>query len=115
MLTFADGTFASIDCSWSKPAYYPTWGGLKLELVSEKGLVTMDAYKQVSTVYSHTVGRPLWSYWGSDSNQGLINEFVAAIREKRVPAITGEDGLRAVEVVVAAYESAESGQPVRLA
>jgi len=114
MLTFANGTFASIDCSWSKPAYYPTWGGLKLELVGEKGLATMDAYKQTSTVYSHYIGRPVWSYWGSDSNQSMINEFVAAIREKRPPSITGEDGLRAVELVAAAYRSADSGQPVAL-
>lgn len=115
MLTFANGTFASIDCSWSKPAYYPTWGGLKLELVAEKGFATMDAFKQTSTVYSDKVGRPLWSYWGSDANQGMVNEFVAAFREKRTPAITGEDGLRAVEIVAAAYQSAESGQPVKLA
>ncbi|MBA3874290.1 MAG: Gfo/Idh/MocA family oxidoreductase, partial [Anaerolineae bacterium] len=46
MLTFANGVFASIDCSWSKPAYYPTWGGLTLELVAENGLATMDAMKQ---------------------------------------------------------------------
>lgn len=114
MLTFANGTFASIDCSWSKPAYYPTWGGLKLELVAEKGLATMDAFRQMMTVYSHRVGRPLWSYWGSDANQGMINEFVAAIRERRAPSITGHDGLRAVELVVAAYQSAETGQTVRL-
>jgi len=29
-LTFQNGTFATIDCSWSKPAYYPTWGGLTM-------------------------------------------------------------------------------------
>lgn len=114
MLTFANGVFASIDCSWSKPAYYPTWGGLKLELVAEKGLATMDAFKQYMTVYSHRAGRPQWNYWGSDANQGLIAEFVAAIRENRAPAITGEDGLKAVEVVIAAYQSAESGQPISL-
>jgi predicted dehydrogenase len=114
MLTFVNGTFASIDCSWSKPAYYPTWGGLKLELVAEKGLLTMDAYKQIMSVYSARVRRPLWAYWGSDSNQGMINEFITAVRDQRTPAITGEDGLRAVEVVVAAYRSAETGQPVKL-
>lgn len=114
MLTFANGTFASIDCSWSKPAYYPTWGGATMELVGEKGLATMDAYKQHFTVFSHKVGRPLWGYWGSDANQGMLEEFVAAIQEQRVPAITGEDGLRAVEIVVAAYRSAETGQPVKL-
>ena len=114
MLSFANGTFASIDCSWSKPGYYPTWGGLKFDLVGEKGLATVDAFKQVMTVYSDRVKRPLWNYWGSDANQGLIEEFVAAIREDREPAITGEDGLKAVEVVIAAYQSAASGQPVRV-
>ena len=114
MLTFANGTFASIDCSWSKPAYYPTWGGLKLELVGEKGMATMDGFKQVMSVYSHKVGRPQWAYWGSDANSGLLQEFMAAIREQRTPAITGEDGLKAVEIVIAAYQSAASGQPVKI-
>lgn len=112
MLTFANGTFASVDCSWSKPANYPTWGGLKLELVGERGLATMDAFKQVITVYSRQAGRPLWNYWGSDADQGMVGEFVAAIREDRTPSITGEDGLRAVEIVSAAYRSAESGEVV---
>jgi predicted dehydrogenase len=114
MLSFANGTFASIDCSWSKPAYYPTWGGLKMELVGERGLATMDAFKQIMTVYSQRIQRPQWPYWGSDANQGLIDEFCAALRERRAPAITGEDGLKAVEIVVAAYQSADSGQPVAL-
>lgn len=114
MLTFEDGTFATIDCSWSKPPYYPTWGGLALELVGEKGLVTVDAFKQVMTVYSHERGRPIYNYWGSDANQAMVDEFAASIREDRPPKVTGEDGLKAVEVVLAAYQSAETGQPVKL-
>lgn len=114
MLTFANRAFASIDCSWSKPAYYPTWGGLKLEIVAENGLAVMDAYKQIMTVYSHRVGRPQFAYWGSDANAGMLAEFISACRENRAPSVTGEDGLRAVEIVEAAYQSAESGQPVRL-
>jgi predicted dehydrogenase len=114
MLTFANGVFASIDCSWSKPAYYPIWGGLTLELVAENGLATMDAMKQYMTVYSHQVGRPMQNVWASDSNAGMLSEFVMAIREQRFPAITGEDGLRAAEIVAAAYASVASGQPVRI-
>ena len=99
MLTFANGVFASIDCSWSKPNYYPTWGGLTFEMVTERGAVIVDAFKQNLTVYSHDVRRPLWAYWGSDMNQAMIDEFVAAIREEREPRVTGEDGQRAVEIV----------------
>lgn len=114
MLTFSNGVFASIDCSWSKPAYYPTWGGLKLELVAQGGLITMDAFKQYFTTYSDAVARPVWNVWGSDANQGMLTEFVQAVQQDRTPSITGEDGLRSVEIVVAAYHSAASGQPERL-
>ena len=52
--------------------------------------------------------RPVWQYWGSDMNQAMISEFVTSIREGREAAVTGVDGLRAVDVTVAAYESAGS-------
>jgi predicted dehydrogenase len=114
MLTFANGVFASIDCSWNKPDYYPTWGGLTIEMVTDRGAVIVDAFKQNLTVYSNDVRRPLWAYWGSDMNQAMIDEFVAAIREDREPRVTGLDGHRAVEIVAAAYESTRTGQPVRI-
>jgi predicted dehydrogenase len=114
MLTFADGVFATIDCSWSRPDSYPTWGGLRFELVGEHGVVAVDAFRQRLDIYSD-VGPPLrWPGWGSDANQAMIDEFCAAVREGRAPAVTGVDGLRATEIVAAAYDSARSGQPVRL-
>lgn len=39
-------------------------------------------------------------------------EFVAAVRGRREPWITGEDGLRALAVSLAIFRSAEMGQPV---
>lgn len=114
MLTFENGVFASIDSSWSRPDYWPTWGGLGLELVTERGAVLVDAFKQNLIVYRPDLQRPMWSHWGSDINAAMIAEFLAAIREGRQPLVTGEDGLRAVEIVHAAYRSAASGQPVKV-
>jgi predicted dehydrogenase len=114
MLTFANGVFATIDCSWSKPPYYPTWGGLTFELVSERGSVIVDAFKQNLTVYRHDLQRPAWAFWGSDANGAMIADFVAAIRDDRPPGVSGLDGYRALEVALAAYESARTEQPVRL-
>ena len=114
MITFKSGVFATLDCSWSRPPYWPTWGGLTFEMVTERGAVIVDAFRQNLTVYSHAMQRPTWSYWGSDMNQAMIGEFITAIRENRPPCVTGLDGLRAVEVVVAAYESTRTGQPVSL-
>lgn len=112
MLTFENGAFATIDCSWSKPPKYPTWGGLTMEIVGENGLVTLDPFRQIMPVYSENL--PRWSYWGSNANQGMIEEFISAIRDNHPPAVSGEDGLRAVEIVEAVYRSAETRQPVRL-
>jgi predicted dehydrogenase len=113
LLTFRKGVFASIDCSWSRPPYWPTWGGLAFEMVSERGAVLVDGFKQNLTVYSHAMQRPTWQFWGSDMNQAMIAEFIEAIRGGREARVTGIDGLRAVEVTLAAYQSAQSGQPVR--
>lgn len=114
MLTFANGVFASIDCSWSKPSYYPSWGGLTFELVTERGAVLVDAFKQNLTVYRRDLQRPAWAFWGSDANRAMVAEFVDGIRENRPPRVTGMDGYRALEVALAAYESVRTGQPVRL-
>lgn len=114
MLTFANGVFASIDCSWSKPLNYPTWGGLTMELISERGLTVIDAFSQNLNIYNQRQNSHYWSYWGSDANQGMVNEFVEAIREQRPPIVTGEDGYKALEVALAVYASAAVGQPVTL-
>ena len=114
MLTFADGTFASIDCSWSRPSNYPTWGGLTMDIIGQRGVVNVDAFRQNMTLYSNRGDHPAWLPWMSDADRAMIAEFVAAIDEKRAPSVTGLDGYKALEVVIAAYRSAESGQPLQL-
>jgi len=114
LITFQNGVFASIDASWSRPPYWPTWGGLTFEMVTEQGAVLVDAFKQNLIVYNHDQRRPSWYYWGSDMNLAMLTDFVASIREGRQPKVTGLDGLRAVEATSAAYRSARTGQPVRL-
>jgi predicted dehydrogenase len=53
-------------------------------------------------------------HWGSDADQAMLADFLAAIRTGRPPQVTGADGLRATQVVEAAYESARLGEAVRL-
>ena len=112
MITFRNGVFATIDASWSRPPYWPTWGGLTFEMVTERGAVIVDGFKQNVTLYSHADQRLSWHFWGSDINLAMVAEFVAAIRDGRQPRVTGMDGYRALEATLAAYESARRGQPV---
>ena len=114
MLTFENGAFATIDASWSRPQYWPTWGGLDFEMVTQRGAVVVDAFRQNLNVYRHDWQRSNWAYWGSDSNQAMVSEFVAALRENRPPRVTGVDGLRAVEATLAAYESVRTGQTIQI-
>ncbi len=113
LLTFANGTFASIDCSWSRPMNYPTWGGLALQLIGQKGVVHVDAFSQNIAAYSNA-DPPAWIPWLSDPDGAMVREFVSAIRKNRAPRVTGYDGFKAMEVALAAYRSAELGQPVAL-
>jgi predicted dehydrogenase len=114
LITFADGTFASIDCSWSRPLNYPSWGGLALDIIGQKGVVTVDAFDQNLTMYSNRDEHPAWLPWLSDPDGAMVSEFVAAIREQRPPRVSGYDGYKAMEVALAAYRSAELGEPVSL-
>ncbi|HVU14570.1 MAG TPA: Gfo/Idh/MocA family oxidoreductase [Phototrophicaceae bacterium] len=114
MFTFANGAFVGLDCSWSRPTIYPTWGDFKIDFVGERGLITVDAFAQQITTYRQSLGRPTGDFWGSDTDQGMINEFAASIREGRAPSVTAYDGLKATEAAVAAYLSAETHQVVKM-
>ena len=109
-LGFSEGVFATIDCSWSRPDNYPTWGGLEIEVVGTEGVFTVDAFAQRFDLWSR--GNTSWVDWGTDTNQLMIDHFAGAVRGDHPLAVTGFDGLRATEVALAAYRSAEAGQPV---
>ncbi len=114
MLTFNNDVFATIDASWSRPQYWPTWGGLTFEMVTQRGALLVDAFRQNLNVYRHEWERSNWSYWGSDMNHAMVSDFADAIREGRQPRVTGMDGLRAVEATLAAYESDRTGKTIEV-
>jgi predicted dehydrogenase len=110
----SNDAYGTLDTSWSRPAAFPTWGDVTIEVVAERGWARLDAFRQQLAVYSNSANRAQWVGWGSDMDLGLMRDFVAMIAEGREPSITGRDGLKALEVALAAYQSAERGEPVRL-
>ena len=112
---FANGIYGTLDTSWSRTASYPTWGDVKIEVVGEKGVITVNSLNQQLHVSSEQWGKTRWIPWGSDMDFGLVTDFIDMVRTGRPPSISGEDGLAAVEVALAAYQSAANRAAVTLA
>jgi predicted dehydrogenase len=107
-----DGTPFLLDGSWSRPDKWDTWGDATVEFVGESGTLAVDCFDQTlhHTADSGDRAGANRVFWGTDPNEGLLRDFVAAAREDRPPAITGEEAVHAVAVVEAAYRSAASGE-----
>jgi len=109
-----NGAFSTLDTSWSRRPPFPFWGDVTLEFVGEKGVLEIDGFAQKYDLYSAVKGRASWNYWGSDMDKALVDSFVDMVVNDKPSPITGEDGLRALEVAIGAYKSAEEGKTVQL-
>ena len=113
-LEMEGGLKVSHVASWNRPASFPTWGDVTMDLAGTKGSLYVDAFHQKVDVYSDAARSAEWAGWGDNADMGLVRDFVNAVSNRRAPSITGEDGLRAVEVTVASYRSAKSGKMVKI-
>jgi len=111
---FRNGVFAVHDPSWSRPASFPTWGDVTMEIIGTKGVINVDSFAQKNDVYSNNATKAEWSYWGDNMDQGLVDGFVEALLAGADVPITGMDGYLSARVAFAAYESASTGQTVQL-
>ena len=117
-LRFAGGAVAAVDPSWSVPADSPADYDFALRLLGTKGSLDLtDAPDSLRVVRAGDGPRGLrLTGFGADADRAMLEAFVESVRVGQVlePCATGEDGLRALEVALAGYASADSGQPVGL-
>jgi UDP-N-acetylglucosamine 3-dehydrogenase len=112
MLTLSNGVFASLDPSWSRPKTWPSWGGLTMEVIGDRGVLSMDAFSQNLHLVEDRGPSNVFVPWSEGGDLAMIRGFIDAIRNDTEPFVTGEDGLRATEVALCAYESAKRREPV---
>lgn len=103
---FENGVFGTIDTSWAHHKSYPVWPEVYMEIIGTKGVITLDAFKQIERVYTET--EVYDEVWGSDGDAGLVEEFAEVLRKGKSPLVTGLDGARATEIALTAYKSSES-------
>jgi len=102
-LEYSDGSFATLDASWSRPKGYMIWGDVTLRITGEQGVLEVDLFNPGVDVYGADGLRRRST--GSNLDALLVDEFLGAIREGRPPMTSGEDGLAASRVALAGYES----------
>ena len=130
LLTFSQGTVVALNISYTVPDAYPFGRDLHLSLRGTSGVLAWnpsfegvretlfvcsdaDEYRTAPRRHLEFELPALPGYVGSMGVQ-FMRELAEVIRAHAEAPITGLDGLRALEVVEAIYQSAETGRAVRL-
>ncbi len=126
LLGLTDGTMATLWESWdiANPCF--TSSGFGAWIVGEQGNLDLDAYGKLRMgkdgkweVVAEQApvdwkGKGMLDAVRMESYRLQGEEFLASIREGRPPSVTGEDGRAAVQVALAAYQSAGEGRTIHL-
>jgi len=111
-LRLTGGAVAGLDPSWSVPVGNPWDYDFFLEVLGTEGSVEVDDVSEsVRLVSAHAGGGLRLIGFGQDADAAMLEAFAASIRAGEVltPCADGRDGLRALEVALAGYRSAEDG------
>ena len=130
LLTFSRGTVLALDISYTVPDSFPSGRDLYLALRGTAGVLSWSpSFEGVHErlfvcsdrgEYSEAARQrldfelPSQPGYAGIMGLGFLVDIVDTIRTGKPPAITGQDGLKALEIVEAVYRSAESGRSVKL-
>jgi myo-inositol 2-dehydrogenase/D-chiro-inositol 1-dehydrogenase len=115
-LRFQSGALGVIDNSCRAVYGYDQ----RVEVFGEKGQVVVRNPKPNTTVMTDSQGYhapPLLHFFIERYTEAYVAEmksFIDSILNDRQPAVTGQDGLIAVQIAIAARKSLETGKPVQL-
>jgi predicted dehydrogenase len=119
ILRHTNGALSHVAGAW---AYPPPTFRTGLEIAGDAGLIEFDSHDTATIEMllqkdregdSPDVGAPSSPLHESPYTTE-IKEFYEAIAHDRPARVTGEDGLAALQIALAAAESARTGQPVQL-
>ncbi len=114
-LEMSNEVFVTIDTSWSRPnKSFPIWGDVNMDIVGTEGVLALELIPWTINHYSESAGKHLVESRDGELNLRLLENFVMAIQGAGQISATGVDGLRALEVVEAAYRSAATRKVVTL-
>jgi predicted dehydrogenase len=86
----------------------------RAEIVGERGQAGADWSTSRVHITSHQTQREDYQLPPTHTLRSVLHDFFQALKNHSPMPITGVDGLRAVELADACYESAAAGRPIRL-
>ena len=114
-LEMSNGVFVTLDTSWSRPDHsFPLWGDVKLTIIGTSGILNLDLFPWTLNHFSEQAAKHVAISHDGELNQRMLQNFIQSIRSGQPISPDGVDGLRALEVVEAAYDSVATGKVVLL-
>ncbi|ASJ15594.1 dehydrogenase [Thermococcus chitonophagus] len=111
LIEFKNNVVALLTAGWANPRGYPYGLEMKYYIVGDDGFLDIRTAYPDFTVYQERTEK---IYWERPDVEGIINAFIDAIQQDKEPPITGEDALKNLAVVLAAYESTKTGKAVKI-
>jgi predicted dehydrogenase len=110
-IRFENGVIACAHIGWCLPEEHPTGFDFKLDITGTNGLLNLDMVRQgvEKHVAGHTSFPPMASPFIAEDRS-----FVDAVLHNKNVPVTGEDGLKAVAMTLAALQSIKMGKAVSL-
>lgn len=112
-MELTNNVFATLDTSWNRPSAYPTWGDVTMTIIGTTGVLELDGFAQKYDLYNNEIKKAQWEYWGGDMDYFLVRDFLLACKNNLPVKVSGEDGLKTLEVALAAYKAGKDHQPVK--
>jgi predicted dehydrogenase len=114
-LEMNNGVFVTLDTSWSRPSLsFPIWGDVQMVVIGTSGILNLDLFPWTLSHYSEKAAKHVAISHDGDLNLLMLQNFVQSIQNGQPISPDGVDGLRALEVVEAAYDSVATGKVVFL-
>jgi predicted dehydrogenase len=121
LLRFEDGAIASYETTWILPDGALSGVESRLHIIGDKGAAYIELPYQGVLLYGETgTESPDTHYWPllqgevmGDLREALAH-FIECVAKGQEPRVTGEDGLRSLEVVEAIRQSTRENRPIEV-
>lgn len=118
ILRTESGIIGTLTASWA----YVTGGDNSTIIYGENGTLRLEAdpvYSLIEeyrdgTIINHQLEKIQTNEEGGQSNSSIIDYFITSILENSEPPIPGEEGMKSLEIILAAIESQETRQIVSI-